>query len=549
MKKKLFALLTAMMILSMVFSAVLAQSEDGEQILHAAFGVGPGGGEADMERPWSGGAAHTTHIKQFVTPTIFNEDLSAVIPYAAESWESNDDFTVWTYKLRDDIKWSDGEPLTANDWKFTADFVSAADFDSNQMAHRNLAFRDAVGFDEAQAGEAEGLAGVEVIDDYTIQYTLTSSNPRHYTTQYRTYILPAHAIDFTPSEFMTTDWFRNGDKFVGSGPFVLGEYEADAFMTLVKNPYYFQGEPKLDKIVIRFFSGDITASVLALAAGEIDFTYIDPTDIPTLEGLPQEFNIFENNSTVIVYADINYKNAPEYMQDINVRKAILHAIDRKAITEQVLLGTYYQIPCPVHWPEMWADDLDWYEYNPEKAKELLAEAGVDPADIVMEWTGHAGYDNILHNSAMQAAQAYLAEIGITLTYRFLDIPTFREEYSADGPWTMQYRGWGYPIYGAAPSGKWSNAGSQGGDFKGYDMAGSGLEDAIAAIGAAPTDEAYFAAMSDFCSLHNELVPDLQMWVGNRYGAANTSVANFLWQPAGGGGPYVDNAHLWEMVGE
>jgi hypothetical protein len=81
------------------------------------------------------------------------------------------------------------------------------------------------------------------------------------------------------------------------------------------------------------------------------------------------------------------------------------------------------------------------------------------------------------------------------------------------------------------------------------MAGSGLEGALAAINAAPTDEEYFDAMSDFCSLHNELVPDLQMWVGNRYGAANTSVANFLWQPAGGGGPYVDNAHLWEMVGE
>ena len=282
---------------------VEAEAEPVEQVLHAALGVGPGGGEADMERPWSGGAAHTPHIKQFVTPTIFNEDLTNIIPYAVVSWEPNDDFTVWTYKLREDIKWSDGEPLTANDWKFTADFVTAADFDSNQMAHRNLAFKDAVGFAEATTGEAEGLAGVEVIDEYTIQYTLTASNPRHFTTQYRTYILPAHAIDFTPSEFMTTDWFRNGDKFVGSGPFVLGEYEADAFMTLVKNPYYFQGEPKLDKIVIRFFSGDITASVLALAAGEIDFTYIDPTDIPTLEGLPQEFNIFENNSTVIVYID------------------------------------------------------------------------------------------------------------------------------------------------------------------------------------------------------------------------------------------------------
>ncbi len=587
MKKKLFALMATLMVLSMFVSAcapetivetVVVEKEgetivetvvvEGEtvietvvvevepeaepvaQTLSAALGVGPGGGEADMEVPWTGGAAHTTHIKEFVTPTIFNEDLTTIIPYALESWEPNDDFTVWTYKLRDDIKWSDGEPLTANDWKFTADFVTASDFDTTQTGHRALAFNQVAGYEERIAGDAEELTGVQVVDDYTVEYTLKASNPRHFTTQYRTYILPQHAIDYAPSEHLTTDWYRNPDKMVGSGPFVLSGYEKDAYMTLAKNPNYFEGEPKLDQIVIRFFAGDITAGVLALAASEIDFVYIDPTDIPTLDGLEQEFNIFSNNSTVIVYTDINYKNVPEFWQDIKVRQAILYAIDRNAITEQILQGTYYTIPCPVPFPDMWADDLNWYEYDPEKAKELLAEAGVDPADITMEWTGHAGYDNILHNSAMQATQAFLADIGITnMTYRFLDIPTFREEYSADGPWTFQYRGWAYPIFGADPSTKWGNTGSQGGDFKGYDMAAVGLEDAIAKINSAPDDEAYFAAMGEFCSLHNELLPDLQMWVGNRYGAANTNVANFWWQPAGGGGPYVDNAYLWEMVGE
>jgi hypothetical protein len=54
-------------------------------------------------------------------------------------------------------------------------------------------------------------------------------------------------------------------------------------------------------------------------------------------------------------------------------------------------------------------------------------------------------------------------------------------------------------------------------------------------------------MTDFCALHNEKLPDLQLWVGNRYGAASPAVSNFWWQPAGGGGPYVDNAHEWEMT--
>jgi len=56
-------------------------------------------------------------------------------------------------------------------------------------------------------------------------------------------------------------------------------------------------------------------------------------------------------------------------------------------------------------------------------------------------------------------------------------------------------------------------------------------------------------MTDFCGLHNELLPDIQLWVGNRYGAASQGITNFWWQPAGGGGPYYDSSYLWEMSGE
>jgi peptide/nickel transport system substrate-binding protein len=540
--RNLVALVLVALLIGIVMPTVMAQ--DGEQVLNAAFGVGPGGYEDG--RPWTGGAGHTTHIKMFVTPTIFNEDLTDIIPYAVESWEVSDDFTVWTYHLKD-IMWSDGTPLTANDWKFTADFVAAADFDTDQLAHRALAFADAEGFDAAVAGEADELVGVQVVDDLTIQYTLSSPNPRHYANQYRTYILPQHAVNFEPSEQMTTDWYRNPETFVGSGPFVVEAYERDGYLTLGANANYFEGQPKLDKIVIRYFGGDITAAVLALAAGEIDFTYVDPTD---LEVLGDGYDVFSNNSTVIVYLDINYNNVPEFWQDIRVRQAILHAIDREAITKQILQETYYSLPCPVPFPDLWPEDVDWYEYNPERAAELLAEAGVDPSDISIEFTGHAGYDNILHNSALQAVQVYLSQIGVDdMTYRFLDIPTFRTEYAADGPWTFEYRGWAYPIYGADPASKWDNSGSQGGDFKGYDMTASGLADAVVAIKQAPTTDDYFAAMTDFCGLHNELLPDIQLWVGNRYGAASQGITNFWWQPAGGGGPYYDSSYLWEMSGE
>jgi peptide/nickel transport system substrate-binding protein len=404
-----------------------------------------------------------------------------------------------------------------------------------------------LGYEEHINGEADELVGVQVLDDYTVEYTLSTPNPRHFTTQYRTYFLPEHAIDFTPAEFMETDWWVNSEKQVGSGPFVMGEFVKDEYGTLEKNPLYFEGEPKLDRIVDRFFGGDITAAVLALAAGEIDFTYLEPTDIETLgEG----FNIYSNNSNVPVYTDIHYRNpdVPEYWRDIRVRQAIMYAIDRPAITDQVLDGTHYPLPCPVPFPDLWHEDVNWFEYDPEMALSLLEEAGINPADIEMEWVGHAGYDNIHHNSALQAVQAYLADIGVTMTYRFVDVPTFRDRYTAEGEWTFHYRGTAMPIYGAEYGRGWSNAGSQGGDFKGFDMVEVGLEDAIAAINMAPTDEEYFDAIRNFCLLYNQALPDLTLWIGNRYGAAGENVMDFWWQPAGGGGPYKDDSHLW-YIGE
>ncbi len=515
-----------------------------EQVLTGAFTTGPGGGEEEVARPWTGAAGHDMHATLYVTPTIFSEDLSEIVPFALESWEPNEDFTVWTYTLRDDIMWSDGEQLTAHDWKFTADFVTDPDYAPDRIIHRALAFDQVLGYEERINGEMDELEAVQVIDDFTIQYTLAAPSPRHFATQFRTYILPEHAIDFSPADIMTTDWWRNPDKQVGSGAFVVAEWERDNYLALEPNEYYFLGRPKLDRIIIRLFGGELSSALLALQAGEIDFTYVEPTD---LDLLGDEFNIYFNSSGVVVYTHIHYNEVPEYWQDIKVRQAILYAIDRQAIVEQVLDGTHVVLPCPMVTEDLWHPDVDWFEYDPAQAQALLAEAGVDPSDIVMEWVGHSGYDNLHHNSALQAVQAYLSDIGITMTFRFIDVPSFRDAYSPDGGWTFNYRGAANPVFAFELERGWTNAGGQGGDFMGFDMAEAGLEDAIANINQAPTTEEYFQAARDFCLLHNQTLPDLQMWIGNRYGAASENVANFWWQPAGGGGPYRNNAHLWEMT--
>ena len=541
LKRPLVFGLGVLMTSAIALSTGMVAPAEAQNAIVAGLDVGPGGDED--ARPWGSGAGHTTHIKQFVTPFFFNRDLSAVVPYGVESFEANDDFTVWTYRLRDDLRWSDGEPVTAEDWKFTVDFVSAPDADFPISADRNQALGNTVGYQEAIAGDAEGVSGVRAVDELTVEYTLTGPNPRHFADLIRTYILPAHAIDFPISEFQTTDWFRNPDKMVGSGPFVVKNYRRDEFLTLGGNPNYFEGAPKLDELTVRYFGGDQTAAILALQAGDTDFTYITGPDVASLE---DEFDIYSNLSGVVVFTHFNYNSADEDLQDVRVRQAILHAIDREAITSQILGGTFSVLPCPVPFPDLWPEDVNFYEYDPEKAKSLLAEAGVNPSSIEMEWIGHAGYNNTVHNSALQAVQAYLADVGISnFSFAFVDIPTFRSRYQPDGGWVTHYRGYAAPRYGNSFGHVWSNDGGQGGENSGFDMADTGLENAVTAIQTATTTDDYFQAMTNFCSLHNELLPDLQMWVGNRYGAGKADLANFWWQPAPGGGPYDDDAHLWE----
>jgi len=172
---------------------------------------------------------------------------------------------------------------------------------------------------------------------------------------------------------------------------------------------------------------------------------------------------------------------------------------------------------------------------------------VSPTDIKMDIVSHSGYDNALNNAALQAVQGYLSQIGITdVKYKFLDVPSFRSFYKMDGDWSITYRGWGAPIFGADPAFLVSNAGGNGGNFSGYDYDSKGFPEALAKVTSAPTTDGYFKALTELNDLHNSLIPELMMWVGNRYGAASKRAKDFYWFPAGGGGPYIDHAEKWYM---
>ena len=543
-KRFLPMLLLALLLCSTtVFAGGGAEAEPtaaaAENVMVAALDNGPGGNMGTGSIPYSTGAGNTLTVKMYTPLTIFDEKYENIVPYGAESWSASANNTVWTFKLRGDLRWSDGKPVTAQDVKFTVEFVTDPEWVAQVANDRNVCWGNLVGFEEKTKGSIFELGSVKVLGNKEIQFTLATPDPRFFAKMFRSYILPEHAINFTPAENMTTDWWWGGEGHVASGPFYISGYVKDDYLELSPNEYYFDGKPKLNRLLVKFFFADDTAAVLALAAGDIDFSYINFGDIATLE---DKVNVFQGMQPVPRFIMYNFDNLPEFWRDIRVRRAIFHAIDRKTITEKVYMGTHIPIPGPVLSKATWSKDLNWYEYNPEKAKQLLAEAGVDPADIVMDVIGYKSDPMTI--SAMQAVQSYLAEIGITnFSHTALDATSYRAKFKMGGDWDIVYRGSGGDPFTLNSHQFFDNAGVHGGDFAGFDYDPI-FSEIIKRIDTAGTTEEFFEALTEYNTKSNELATMTWLWAGTNYGAAGKDVKGFHWYPGNGGGPYMDHSERW-----
>ena len=527
--------------------AAPARGAQPEQLFIAAYANGPGGNGGQPAIPFSSAAGHSSLLKLYSPLTVLSKDGSEIVPFAAESWSSNSDHTVWTFRIRQDMKFSDGRQITAHDVKNTAEYVTDPAFQPENAGDRNLWLSNVVGFSEKLEGTIPELTSVRVTDDYTIEFALRTPNPRFYANSYRAYILPTYATNFPVGDPLRSDWWFSPTDHISSGPFRVGQFQKDEFLELVPNEHFFLGRPKLDRFIIRYFGGDITSAVLAMTAGQVMFSYVNFNDLAVLNA--DRINVFSGSSDVIVFFDLNYNNLPDYWQDVRFRRALMHAIDRQSIVRQIYQGTAEVYPAIWSHEVAYSDQLDWFEYNPDRARQLMREAGINPADVVIDIQSHAGYNNTLNNAALQAIQQYLAQVGINdFSYRFLDVPSWRSLFTRGGDWTIGYRGWGVNLFGADPYFQMSNAGGQGGDFRGYDFDGNGFPEVLSRVTAAPNNEEYFAALTEMNELHNAQLPVLYMWVETRYGVASTRVRDFHWLPAAGGGPYIDDSHLW-YIGE
>ena len=344
---------------------------------------------------------------------------NAVVPALAKSWDFDEETCTYTFHLEEDVRWHDGEPFTAEDVRFTIEAIMDPENGSEN------------------APNFEDVEEITVIDDHTISFRLSAPNVAFL--DYMTMaILPKHLLE--GEDMQTADFFRSP---IGTGPYKLASWDEGQAITLEKNADYFRGEPNIDTIVFKIVPDD-NAKALQLRAGELDLALLTPKDAATFAD-EEGFTCYDMETADYRGILFNFQN--EYWQENrDLIPAVCYAIDREAIIDAVLLGQGMAAYGPLQRNVYNYEDVEHYDYDPEKARAVLEAAGcVLGEDGFYTRNGETvGFvlsvgagDQVRIDMAQIVAQQ-LREIGMDVT---VDIPA-----QVDWSGQMAYLiGWGSPF--------------------------------------------------------------------------------------------------------
>lgn len=357
----------------------------------------------------------------------------------ATEWTVSDDAATYTFKLRQDAKWHDGQPVTAKDVEATVKFILNKATNINPSRWISAIQGGQAFYD----GTSTELPGVQVPDDTTIIFTLEQPVVGwHKSATTDLQILPAHIFkDVKPEDIVehhAPAWYTP-ELNIGSGPFKFVKAERDQFVELVRNDEYYGGAPKVSRILFKNF-GAADTQFIALQKGELDVWNVPQDFYEQVQELAN-VNIHLVDRNYIRVFLLNYESPK--LADKRVRQALAYAIDRPAICESLYSGLCKPYNSYMETGTWLAPDLNQYEYNPDKAKELLAAAEADGAwdpnnELKVIWY----YADALHQDIMAAIQQNLADVGIKTQLQFMEGTTATAAQSACD-FDMYYQGWGF----------------------------------------------------------------------------------------------------------
>lgn len=338
-------------------------------------------------------------------------------PDIAESWTSSDDGLTWVFTLREDVEChGDYGNLDAEDVVFSL----------KRSANPDIS---------AFAGDYAAFESVEATGPYEVTITLSNAIP-----SLLGILVPYHggnivckgAVEALGDDFQRTP--------IGTGPFMFAEYQPQQYVKLVANEAYFRGAPAIKEIYYRYIPSDASRD-LAFQAGEIDMIYgrQDQTWVERISKVPDtEVVVMRPGEMSVIHLN---KSMPP-LDDLRVRQAVAHAIDRAAMV--AFKGPDVTLPAVSPVPEGYlgfTDDVTTYDFDVEKSKALLAEAGF-PDGVTLNAV-HTTLPGML--STIEALQALLANANINLEIELVEHATFHSKIREDLSQVTHYAAARFPI--------------------------------------------------------------------------------------------------------
>lgn len=342
-----------------------------------------------------------------------------IVPALAKSWEVDETSCTYTFHLEEGVRWHDGEPFTAEDVKFTIEAIMNPENGSEN------------------APNYEDVEEITVVDDETVIFRLAAPNAAFL--DYMTMaVLPKHLLE--GENMQEASFFRAP---VGTGPYKLESWDAGQAIVMVRNDDYFRGAPHIERVIFKIVTDD-NAKALQMEAGELDLALLTPKAAQSFAD--REGYVCYDMKTSDYRGILFNFHHPFWQKNRDIIPAVCCAIDRQAIIDAVILGQGMPAYGPLQRNVYNNEDVEHYDYNPQKAREILEAAGcVMGDDGVYERDGEklsfvisVGAGDQVRVDMAQAAAQQISQAGIGCK---VEIPT-----QIDWENQMAYLiGWGSPF--------------------------------------------------------------------------------------------------------
>jgi peptide/nickel transport system substrate-binding protein len=411
------------------------------------------------------------HVLEFITEAMFtvNDDLSTVPNIA--SWQESEDHRTFIFKIKPGIRWHNGDELTVEDWKFAIETIASPEYTGS----RYYSVEMIQGAEAYHMGEAKAISGLKVIDPYSLKITVTAARVNTIDNLWPYPMNKKYYMGVAVKDMPDSDQMRKSP--IGIGPFEVSHIQPGQWVEMKRFDQYHKGKALLDGVMYKVF--DDKEMIRNFEQGEID---IETSPRDAYENLNKLENVNIMQTTELSYEYIGFKfghwdtetetiimDNPKF-EDKRLRQAMYYALDREGIIAKYSYGLGEPVETPISstsWAKIPDTEINTYPYNPEKANELLDEAGfvdLDGDGLREDPKGNKliiHYDSMLGSQISQLrTQAILGnwrDVGLDVQLNggaLKDLNTFYEAVEADDPSIELFNG----VWGLAsdpdPTGLW-----------------------------------------------------------------------------------------------